>query len=196
MQRRTQSRLMEKPNEDGALASALIAKQEIEHMDAELVLDDEMVESALPLPNGSTDMDYMLPAQELAIAKKYENRYKDIEQVTKYLMQTQRSANISEKFNNIEIIENIGIHIKKMLETLTAEEISDAMLSGLEVALKNGDIRQYKEAAVGLSVLGNLRNDLMEKSTGSNSGKNSKIRIAFQNDSGQSFVFGVDQSGD
>lgn len=156
---------------------------------------DEEIKSAVVLPGGVTNIDFMMPEEEREILEKNINVYSDMEKMQKVLNVAKRNKILSEDLKTLDVISKIDGFNDRMFELLASEETLEVLEENLRKQLteEGGDAsKSIKNVGMTVKAMLDARETILNKLKAGKSGKKAKIALKFTNDSGEEFQLGAD----
>lgn len=154
---------------------------------------EEEIEEAIVLPNGATNIDFMMPEEERKILEKNLNVYGDMEKMKSLLNTAKANKMISEDLKTLELISKTGKLTDRIFELMMNEDNLEVLEAYIQRKFEEGDIaKAYKEIGMMNKALLDARETMLAKMKAGKTGKKARIALKFTNDSGEDFQLGAD----
>lgn len=160
-------------------------------------ITDEQIKEAIVLPNGATNIDFMMPEEEKEILQKNLDMYSDTEKMHKLLSLAKKNKLISEDLKTMEIISELGALGMGVTQVLASEQNLQVLNQYIQNLLESGgDVaKAYKEAALASKAMLDARETMLAKIKAKQSGKAAKIALKFTNSDGEEYALGASIDG-
>lgn len=156
-------------------------------------IKDADVEQAVVLPNGATNIDFMMPEEEREILEKNLNVYGNMEKMKNLLNVAKVNKTISEDLKTLELISKTGELSDRIFDLMLNEDNLAVLEAYIQRKFEEGDIaKAYKEIGLMNKALLDARETMLQKMKAGKSGKKAKIALKFTNDSGEDFQLGAE----
>lgn len=156
-------------------------------------IKDADVEQAVVLPNGATNIDFMMPEEEREILEKNLNVYGNMEKMKNLLNVAKANKTISEDLKTLELISKTGELSDRIFDLMLNEDNLAVLEAYIQRKFEEGDIaKAYKEIGLMNKALLDARETMLQKMKAGKSGKKAKIALKFTNDSGEDFQLGAE----
>lgn len=154
---------------------------------------EEEIEQAIVLPNGATNIDFMMPEEEREILEKNLNVYGDMEKMKNLLNTAKANKMVSEDLKTLELISKTGKLTDRIFELMMNEDNLEVLEAYIQRKFDEGDIaKAYKEIGMMNKALLDARETMLAKMKAGKTGKKARIALKFTNDSGEDFQLGAD----